>query len=109
MSTDSISNDRFKIMERKLYYGIATPGGVLTTVLGLWLLEQNFRGYMQLGWMHAKLGLVFLLWIYHVYCGKLLGDFKLDKNKHSPLFYRYFNEIPVLMLIGIVVLVIVVK
>jgi putative membrane protein len=107
MSTDSISQDRFKIMERKLYYGIATPGGVLTTLLGLWLLAQNFTGYMRLSWMHAKLALVLLLWVYHVYCSKLLNDFKADKNKHSPLFYRYFNEIPVLILIGVVILVVV--
>jgi len=107
LCTDSLGNERFKTMERKLYYGIATPGGVLTTLLGFWLLKQNFIVYMSLGWMHAKLGLVFLLWAYHLYCGKFLNAFKVDKNRHSHLFYRCFNEIPVVMLVGIVILVVV--
>jgi putative membrane protein len=107
LCTDSVGNDRFKIMERKLYYGITTPGAVITTLLGLWLLHANFVSYMQMGWMHAKLGLVLLLWIYHLYCGKFLQAFKVDKNQHNHTFYRYFNEIPVLMLLGIIILVVV--
>ena len=107
LSTDAIGNDRFKMMERKLYYRIATPGAVLTTLLGFWLLKTNFVGYMHMGWMHAKLGLVLLLWIYHLYCGKFLNAFKADKNRHGHIFYRFFNEIPVVILVGIVILVIV--
>lgn len=107
MSTDSISNDRFKIMERKLYFGITTPGAIFTIIFGLWLISYDAHDYMQQMWLHIKLGLVFLLLIYHFYLGKLLFDFKHDRNKHSHIFYRYINEIPVLFLVAIVILVIV--
>ncbi len=102
MSSDAASNERFKIMERKLFYGIMTPGGVLTIASGLWLwLDYGISG----GWMHAKLALVGLLVVYHVYCGKLLLDFKHDRNQHSHIYYRWFNEVPVIVLIAIIILV----
>lgn len=104
---DEISLQRFKTMERRLYYGIMTPGGVLTTVFGLWLLSQSFAGYMQLGWMHAKLTLVILLWIYHFYCGHLVKVFRENSNTRTAKFYRWFNEIPTVLLIVIVILVVV--
>lgn len=107
MSDDKVSQDRFKIMERKLYYGITYPSGILATVFGVWLLSYNFSGYMQLGWMHAKLALVVILWGYHLMCGKYRKDFYHDRNRHSHKFYRWFNEFPVLILIAIVILVIV--
>jgi protoporphyrinogen IX oxidase len=109
MTTDPISNERFKIMERKLYYGITTPGGIITIVFGLWLLFaywwQPFLA-AQSGslWLHVKLTLVAILIGYHIYCGKLLLDFKHDHNHHSHIFYRWFNEFPVLILIGVVIL-----
>jgi putative membrane protein len=104
MSDDEASNTRFKIMERKLFYGIMTPGAVLTIGFGLWLMLQGgFSG----GWLHAKLSLVLLLVIYHIYCGKLLLDFKHNRNQHSHVFYRWLNEAPVVALIGIVILVVV--
>ena len=104
---DDISNQRFKIMERKLYYAITTPSAILATLLGISLIGFNLSFYLQAGWMHAKLGLVVLLWIYHIYCYFLLKAFKLDNNQHSSKFYRWFNEIPALMLIVIVILVVV--
>lgn len=107
MATDKPSQDRFKIMERKLYFGITTPGAVLTIALGLWLWSYNFTGYMHAIWFHAKLSLVLLLILYHIYLGKLLFYFKHDRNVHSHAFYRWLNEIPVLFLTGIVILVIV--
>ena len=107
MSTDQISIDRFKIMERKLFFGITTPGMLFTLIFGIWLLTYNFHGYMQAGWMHMKLTLVLLLLIYHFYLGKLYIDFKRDQNKHGHVFYRIINEIPVLFLVGIVILVVV--
>lgn len=107
MSNDEISNQRFKIMERKLYYGITTPGGLITVILGLWLLSYNFSGYLQIGWMQAKLALVGSLIVYHLYCGKLLKDFKYDRNKHTHVFYRWLNEVPTVILITVVILVIV--
>lgn len=107
MATDEISIQRFKIMERKLYFGIATPGAVFTIIFGLWLLSFNMRGYMQMPWMHMKLGLVALLLVYHVYLGMLYLDFRKDRNKHGHVFYRIINEIPVLFLAAIVILVVV--
>ena len=107
MSNDQASLDRFKIMERKLYYGITWPSAILATALGIWLLSLNFSVYMRFGWMHAKLALVILVWIYHLLCGRYLRAFKIDKNIHGHRFYRWFNEIPVVLLAVIVVLVVV--
>lgn len=104
MSADAVSLDRFKTMERKLYYGIMTPGGVLTVGFGLWLwLGFGIGGT----WLHVKLALVVLLIAYHLYCGKLLNDFKHDRNRRSHVFYRWFNELPVLILTAVVILAIV--
>jgi protoporphyrinogen IX oxidase len=107
MSGDSPSIARFKIMEKKLYYAITTPSGILATLFGVILLSYSFKGYMQFTWMQLKLILAILLWIYHIMCGKYVYDFSQDKNKHSSLFYRVFNEIPVIFLVAIVILVIV--
>ena len=107
MATDAISLDRFKIMERKLFFGIMTPGAVFTILFGAWALWSNWQAYMHMGWMHLKLTLVFLLVIYHLYLGKLLVDFKKNRNRHGHVFYRVLNEIPVLFLVAIVILVVV--
>jgi putative membrane protein len=104
---DEISNVRFKIMERKLYFGIMAPGAIFTIVFGIWAMSYNFSGYLHAEWMLAKLACVVLLIIYHLYLGKLLIDFKHDRNTHSHVFYRWLNEIPVLFLVAIVILVIV--
>ena len=91
-------------MERKLFFGIMTPGAVLTIVFGMWLWQgYGFSG----GWLHAKLTLVAILIAYHLYCGKLLFDFKHDRNRHGHVFYRWLNEFPVLLLAGVVILVVV--
>lgn len=104
MTEDEAGNARFKIMERKLFFGIMTPGAVLTIAFGLWL----WRGYgFSGGWLHAKLTLVAVLVLYHLYCGKLLLDFKRDRNRHSQRYYRWLNELPVLVLVAIVILVVV--
>lgn len=107
MATDQISIERFKIMERKLFYGITTPGAIFTLIFGIWLITFNVQGYMQAGWMHAKLTFVLLTVLYHGYLGKLLRDFKLDRNQHGHGFYRIVNEIPVVFLVAIVMLVVV--
>ncbi len=105
MSDDTISNERFKVMERKLYYGITTPGMVLTLVFGVWMLaDYGWAAYGGALWLHLKLGLVALLVGYHLYCGKLVADFKHDRNRHGHVWYRWFNEAPVLALIAIVLL-----
>ena len=106
MSDDIISIDRFKVMERKLFFGIMTPGALLTLVFGFSLLMSQPH-WMQAGWMHAKLGLILSLLAYHAWCGKLLIDFKHERNKHSHVWYRWFNEAPVLVLFAIIILAVV--
>jgi len=102
---DDASQQRFKIMERKLFYGITTPGGIITIILGFWLLHLMGSGILSSFWLQAKLALVATLVIYHIYCWKLLIDFKNDRNKHSHVWYRWFNEFPVLVLIAVILLV----
>ncbi len=102
MAEDKISRERFKIMERKLFYGIMIPSSLVTVVSGIWLWTGwGFYG----GWLHAKVFLVVLLIGYQVWCWRLLVDFSEDKNKHTHVWYRWFNEIPVIFLILIVFLV----
>jgi putative membrane protein len=103
MSDDRVSLERFKIMERKLYWGIMTPGAVLTLGFGTWLwLGWGFSG----GWLHAKLVLVLVLVVYHLWCGKLMSDLRRERTTRSHIWFRWFNEFPVLVLIGVVALVV---
>ena len=101
---DAPSRERFKVMERKLYRGIMTPSMVLTVAsgLGLWL-HYGITG----GWLHAKVGLVALLLAYHFWMGQLRGDFERDANTRSHVFYRWVNELPLVLLVAIVILVVV--
>ena len=104
MTADAVGSERFKVMERKLYYGITMPGGILTVVSGVWLwLGYGFEG----GWLDAKLALVVVLIAFHLYCGKLLGDFKHDRNRHGHVFYRWLHEFPTVLLIASIILVVV--
>ncbi|MDH5394316.1 MAG: protoporphyrinogen oxidase HemJ [Gammaproteobacteria bacterium] len=103
-SDDHASNQRFKIMERKLFWGITTPGGLLTILFGIWLISY-MPSVMSQGWFHVKLLLVVLLVGYHIYCGKLLKDFKFDRNNKSHIWFRWFNEAPVIALVIIILLV----
>ena len=108
MSEDQISNDRFKIMERKLFFGIMTPGAILTIIFGfLTLFANGWETYAGTLWLHVKLALIAVLLIYHIYCGKLLLNFKHDRNNHSHVFYRWLNEFPVLVLVAIIILTVV--
>ncbi len=105
MSDDRTSHERFKIMERKLFFGIMTPGAILTLIFGFWTLFLNgWDNYPEYLWLQLKLGLILLLVVYHIYCGKLLLDFKHDRNQHEHTWYRWFNEIPVFFLVTIVIL-----
>lgn len=105
-ANDQISLDRFKIMERRLYYSITWPSAIVTTLLGIWLICYNPTYYLKAGWMHAKLGLILILWIYHLFCGHYLKAFARDRNSKSSKFFRVFNEMPTLLLVGIVILVV---
>ena len=107
MSQDTISLDRFKIMERKLYYGIMTPSGILATGFGIWLFLLNHQLYLHSVWMVLKLIFVLILWIYHFSCNYYRQQFLNQTNIHTPTFYRWFNEVPVVILIAIVILVVV--
>lgn len=105
MSDDEPSIRRFQIMERKLFYGIMTPGGGLTILFGLWLsLVNGFGLYISQFWFQMKLVLVLILVCYHVYCGIVLHRFKEGKNVHGHVFYRWLNEFPVLILVAVVLL-----
>ena len=105
MSSDTISIERFKIMERKLYWGITTPGMVLTLGFGIWMLiSYAWALYGQTGWLHAKLAVLVLMAIYHIQCGRWLLLFKRDQNQRSHVYYRWMNEVPVLFLVVIILL-----
>ena len=103
---DRAGLERFKLMERKLYYGIMAPGAVLTIAFGLWLwLGFGIGGT----WLHVKLALVAILVAFHLYLGKLLGEFRRDRNRHSHVYYRWINEIPALPILVAVVFLVVMK
>ena len=105
MSADRAARDQFKVMERKLYFGITTPGGVLTIGSGLWLWLGYGIGHQSL-WLMGKIVLVAVLVGYHLWCGHMVKRFARDENRHGHVFYRWFNEFPVLVLVGAVLLVI---
>jgi len=95
-SGSEAERQRLLLMAGKLYR-FMTPIGVLAIVLGLWLwFGFGFGG----GWLHAKTALVLLLVAYHAYCGRLLRDFAAGRNRHGHVWYRWFNELPVLLLLA---------
>ncbi|MEX0734213.1 MAG: protoporphyrinogen oxidase HemJ [Steroidobacteraceae bacterium] len=101
-AADAAGKERFCVMERRLF-AIMTIGGLLTTAFGLWLLVMN-PALLATGWMKAKLALVALLVSYHFWIWKLMRDFAAGRNAHGMRWYRWFNEAPSLLLIGIVLL-----
>jgi len=103
METETVANARLLLMARKLYRFMLIPA-VLTVATGLWLwLGYGFSG----GWLHAKLTLVVLVIGYHHASGSLLKKFENGANRRSHTWYRWFNEVPVLLLVAIVILVVV--
>lgn len=107
MSEDQTSRERFQVMERKLYRGIMIPSMIATLLLGTWMIALNPSLFGTGAWLHAKLTLVALLIVYHHMCGAQLKRFARNQNTHSHVFYRWFNEVPVLFLLAIVILVVV--
>ncbi len=104
LARDLMGIERLKVMQCKLFWGIMTPSAVLTLVFGLWLwIGYGFSG----GWLNVKLWLVVLVVAYHLWCYKTVIVFRNDANSHSHVFYRWMNELPVLLLVGIVILVVV--
>ena len=98
---DAAGTERFCVMERRLF-AIMTIGAIATLAFGIALLASE-PVYRSAAWMHAKLGLVGLLVLYHLYCYKLSRAFAQGRNAHTAKWYRVFNEIPSLLLIGIVI------
>src|SRR3972149_11859085 len=101
-TSDGPGVERFRVMERRLF-AIMTLGALLMAGFGIWLLVIN-PGLLKTGWMQAKIALLALLVAYHVWCWRLVRDFAAGRNVHSHLWYRWFNEVPTLLLIGIVLL-----
>ena len=103
---DSNTSSIFKIMEKKLYLYIMMPAMVLSWIFGMILISNI--GFENLGtfWLKIKLILVIILTMYHFYLGKLLDDFRLNKNSKSSKFFRFINEVPTILLILIVFIVI---
>jgi putative membrane protein len=108
MAEDQISIDRFKIMERKLYRGIANPAMMASIALGVAMLFTDLgKAWISMGWFHAKMVLVALLLGYHFTCKYHMKNFAKDANTKSHIYFRWFNEAPVVVLILISILVIV--
>ncbi len=107
MAEEEAVRARLTIMERKLYRFIM-PWMLLTLGLGFWLLyEYAWAAYKHMGWLHLKLALVAGLVAYHFYCGKLVRDFAANRCHRSHVWFRWFNELPVLVLFGAVILAVV--
>jgi putative membrane protein len=106
MSDDTTSRERFKVMERKLYRGIGTPSMVAVIVLGIWTTSFNWSYYLSATWFWLKMALVAILLVYHFICGFYVRRFTEDNVKHGHVFFRWFNEFPVFVLIGAVLLVV---
>lgn len=102
-STDTLSQERFVVMERRLFRGIMTPAMVVTLVLGIAMLVIH-PYWLQAGWMHAKLGLIVLLVIYHHICIVHMKQLAKGTNQRSHVYFRWFNEVPLIPLIGIILL-----
>ncbi len=104
MTEHKETSEHFKVMERKLYRFIM-PWMILTLVFGFWLLyEYAWVAFGHTWWLQVKLVLIGLLVVFHFYCGKLVKDFAQDQNKHGHVWYRWFNELPVLVLFAVILL-----
>jgi len=101
----SIQSETFKIMERRLLKAIINPAMIVTWVLGLYLVWDG--GWYTSGWFHAKFALVLIMSGLHGVYVRRLKDFAADKNTKPAKYYRILNEVPTVLLIGIVILVIV--
>ena len=102
---DPVGVERFRIMERRLF-AIMTIGAALTLVFGIAMLTAA-PAFLAMGWLRAKLLLVALAVAYHLYCYKFTRDFAQNRNTRTSKWYRVFNEVPSLLLIGIVILAVV--
>lgn len=100
----STASDTFKVMERRLLRAIMNPAMVATFLTGGVLIWYLGEAAWTMGWLHAKLALVVALAAAHGFMAKWRGDFAADANRHSETFYRVVNEVPTVLMIGIVIL-----
>lgn len=107
MANDTLSIERFKLMERKLYRGIANPSMIATVALGLWLVYLNPQAYLSQGWFHLKAFLVLVLIGYHHLCLAHMKKLADNSSQKSHIYFRFFNEVPVIFMVAIIILVIV--
>ena len=101
----SVQSETFKVMERRLLRGIMTPAMIAVWVLGLWMVYAG--GWLPAGWFHGKLTLVLAMSGLHGAFARWTADFATDRNRHSDRFYRIANEVPAVLMIGIVILVVI--
>jgi putative membrane protein len=101
----SKQSETFKVMERRLLRAIINPAMIVSWVLGLWLAWEG--GFLKSGWLLGKLALVLILSGLHGFLSRCVREFAADRNVHSQKFYRVLNEVPTVLMIGIVILVIV--
>jgi protoporphyrinogen IX oxidase len=101
----SRQSETFKLMERRLLRGIMTPAMIATWALGLWMVYDG--GWISAHWLHAKLALVVALSGLHGALARWTGDFAADRNRHSERFYRVVNEVPAVLMVGIVIMVVI--
>jgi len=99
------TRQQLAVMARRLYRFV-TPFMVLTAVFGFWMIFTNSNYYLSAPWMWLKLAGVLFLIVYHFQCGRYVTRINADQDDHSHVFYRFFNEVPVLFLFGIVFLVV---
>lgn len=104
---DTISLERFIVMERRLYYGIMWPAGLMTSFFGIAVFSYASDYYIHQVWFAWKIFFVCAVWVYHIYCGYFLKQFAAARNTRSSGFYRFWNEVPTILLIVIVCLVVV--
>jgi putative membrane protein len=105
----SVQSETFKVMERRLLRGIINPAMIATWALGLWLAwngPDSHYGWFEAAWLHSKIALVVLLSVLHGFFARWRKDFANDENRHSARFYRIINEVPTILMIGIVLLVV---
>lgn len=107
LTEDKAGDERFKVMERRLYRGIMLPSALGTLLLGIWLATPNWSYYSNSAWFWIKMVFVMLLYAYHGACGSMLRDFANGENTRTDTFYRWFNEFPVIILLIIVIMAVV--
>ncbi len=103
-----ILQKQYKLMAYRLWYIITWPSAVLASFFAFWLLFFTDLGqaYLQMPWMHVKLGFVFVLYLYQLKCQQIFSQLQKDEIKYSTNFMRLWNEVATLILFAVVFLVI---